>query len=118
MTTSFTIVLVEPDEKIREEVREILRQDGYRVWAFARADSAAQAIAESDTEPSLALLSSGEDPGIDRLLEVLTRNASRCQRVWISPPGGDEVDKLAVSRRPRGPASRRSRPATGPRTPR
>jgi len=106
MTTSFTIVLVEPDEKIREEVREILRQDGYRVWAFARADSAAQAIAESDTEPSLALLSSGEDPGIDRLLEVLTRNASRCQRVWISPPGGDEVDKLAVSRRPRGLLSR------------
>jgi two-component system, NtrC family, response regulator AtoC len=103
---SFTIVLVEPEEKLREEVRELLRQDGYRVWTFARADHAAQAIAESDTEPALALLSAGEDPGVDRLLEVLNRNSSRCQRVWISPAGRDEVNKLAVERRPRGLLSR------------
>src|SRR6185436_5774113 len=106
MTTSFKIVLVEPEEKLREEVREVLRQDGYRVWAFARADHAAQAIAEGDTEPSLAILSGGEDPGVDRLLEVLTLKGSRCQRVWIAPAGRDQVDKLAVERRPRGLLSR------------
>ena len=103
---SYTILLVEPEEKLREEVREALRQDGYRVWAFGRADHAAKAIAESDTDPALALLSAGEDPGVDRLLEALKQRASRCQRVWIAPPGGSEVDKLAVERRPRGILSR------------
>ena len=47
---AFTIVLVEPEEKLREEVREILRQDGYRVWAFGRADYAAQAGARAKSE--------------------------------------------------------------------
>jgi two-component system, NtrC family, response regulator AtoC len=107
---SFTIVLVEPEEKLREEVREVLRQDGYRVWAFARADHAAQAIGESDTKPSLAILSAGDDPGVDRLLETLKQSASDCQRVWIAPSGGDLVDKLAAERRPRGLLSRTDLP--------
>jgi len=68
---SLTILLVEPEEKLRERVRETLRQDGYRVWAFARADGATEAVTQNDVEPSLALLTAGDDPGIDRLIEVL-----------------------------------------------
>jgi two-component system response regulator AtoC len=103
---SLTILLVEPEEKLRERVREALRQDGYRVWAFARADGATEAVSASDVEPSLALLTAGDDPGIDGLLEELKKCENRCQRVWIAPPGRDEVDRLAASRRPRGLLSR------------
>jgi DNA-binding NtrC family response regulator len=103
---SLTILLVEPEEKLRERVREALRQEGYRVWAFARAEGACAALTESDVEPSLALLTAGDDPGIDKLLEALQGCENRCQKVWIAPPGRDEVDRLAASRRPRGLLSR------------
>ena len=106
MSDTFTILLVEPEEKLREDVRESLRQDGHRVWAFARAEHAAQTLREGQTEPSLALLTAGDDPGMDHLLEVLKNCATRCQRVWITPPGGGEVDRLAAARRPRGLLSR------------
>jgi len=80
-------------------VREALREDGYRVWAFAKAENAAQTLEEGQTEPSLALLTAGDDPGMDHLLEVLKARVERCQRVWITPPGGAEVDRLAAARR-------------------
>ena len=99
---ALTILLVEPGEELRERVREILRKDGHRVWAFSTADSAAETLSESKVEPSLAMLTADDDPGMDHLLDVLKACSSQCQRVWISPPGGDEVDRLAASRRPRG----------------
>ncbi len=103
---SLTILLVEPEEGIRERVRETLREEGHRVWAFGRADSAADTLDQSDVRPTLALLTSGDDPGMDRLLDALKACDTRCQRVWIAPPGETEVDRLAVARRPRGLLSR------------
>ena len=46
-----TILLVEPEELLRERVREALRKEGHRVWAFSKAESAAETLAESDVEP-------------------------------------------------------------------
>jgi len=103
---SLTILLVEPEESLRETVREGLRADGHRVWAFARAGGAAQAVARGETEPALALLTSGDDADMDTLLAELSACATRCQRVWIAPEGREEVDRLAVARRPRGLLSR------------
>ena len=103
---SLTILLVEPEESLREKVREALREEGHRVWAFSGAESAAETLGASEVEPSLALLTSGDDPGMDHLLEVLKNCSTRCQRVWIAPPGEAEVDKLVVSRQPRGLLSR------------
>ena len=99
---ALTILLVEPGEELREQVREVLRKDGHRVWAFSSAESAAATLAESKVEPALAMLTADDDPGMDHLLEVLKTCSTRCQRVWIAPPGGDEIDRLAASRRPRG----------------
>jgi DNA-binding NtrC family response regulator len=101
-----TILLVEPEESLRERVREALRQEGHRVWAFSTAESAAETLAESNVEPSLAMLTSGDDPGMDHLVETLKSCSTRCQRVWIGPPGDEDVDRLVVSRRPRGLLSR------------
>jgi len=103
---SLVILLVEPEEALREAVRENLREDGHRVWAFARAGGAAEALSRGDAEPALALLTSGEDPDMDALLAQISACATRCQRVWIAPEGRDEVDRLAVARRPRGLLSR------------
>lgn len=103
---SLTIMLVEPEENLRERVRESLRKDGHRVWAFAGAESAARALGETEVEPSLALLTAGDDAGMEHLLDVLKKCSNRCQRVWIAPPGGEEVDRLAIARKPRGLLSR------------
>jgi DNA-binding NtrC family response regulator len=103
---ALTILLVEPGEALRERVRESLRREGHRIWAFAAADSAVRALDGSGVEPALALLTAGDDPGMDRLIDALKDCSNRCQRVWIAPPGHDEVDRLAASRRPRGLLSR------------
>lgn len=99
---ALTILLVEPDEPLRERVRETLREEGHRVWAFSRAEGAVRTLETSHDQPTLALLTAGEDPGMDLLLDLLKGNAARCQRVWIAAPGDNEVDRIAVSRRPRG----------------
>jgi DNA-binding NtrC family response regulator len=103
---ALTILVVEPGEALRERVRESLRQEGHRIWAFATAESAVEALDGSSVEPALALLTAADDPGMDRLLDALKACSNRCQRVWIAPPGHEEVDRLAAARRPRGLLSR------------
>jgi len=99
---SLTILLVEPDEPLRERVRETLREEGHRVWAFSRAEGATRTLETSHEQPTLALLTAGDDPGMDLLLDHLKGNSARCQRVWIAPAGDTEVDRIATARRPRG----------------
>ncbi len=97
-----TIMLVEPEQGLRERVRAALGRSGHHVLAFARADGAGDVLGESSADPSLALLSAGPDPGMDRLVQTLRRLCPRCQTVWIAPEGESEVDRLAASHRPRG----------------
>jgi len=94
-----TILLVEPDNGLRESVRLALREDGHRVWAFG---TAASALASMTDLPDLSLLSAGDDPRIDALLQWLREPGSRSQVVWIAPPGDREVERLARRRHPRG----------------
>ena len=101
-----TVLLVEPQEDLRERVQAALRGDGHRVLAFPRAESAVHALSESTLRPALALITAGPDPGVDGLLNLLGDLSATCQKVWIAPPGKSEVDRLAASRRPRGLLSR------------
>jgi two-component system response regulator AtoC len=103
-----TILLVEPEQGLRERVRAALGKEGHHVLAFARAEGAVDLLGETSGDPSLALLSAGPDPGMDRLVESLRRMSPRCQTVWIAPEGESEVDRLAASHRPRGLLARSS----------
>jgi DNA-binding NtrC family response regulator len=100
---ALTILIVEPEEPLRESVRESLRSEGHRVWAFASADNAVDALdASTSGKPQLAFLTAGEDTGMERLINHLRTGEGRCQQVWIAPAGDSEVDRLAVQRKPRG----------------
>ncbi len=99
---SLTILLVEPDQPLRERVRSALTRTGHRVLAFARADGASSLAAGDAVEPDLALLTAGADPGMERLAATLRRRSPRCQQVWIAPEDEEEVERLVAARRPRG----------------
>ncbi len=101
-----TILLVEPEQDLRERVRLALHREGHRVLAFARAEGAIQALTGGGLEPALALITSGPDPSVDPLVDVLGSLSATCQKVWIAPAGEAEVDRLVASRKPRGLLSR------------
>jgi DNA-binding NtrC family response regulator len=103
---SIVILVVEPEETLRLRVQNALREAGHRVWAFSRAQGAVEALEREEADPDLALLTAAEDPDMDRLIASLQNLDTRCQRVWIAPPGEEEVDRLAAARRPRGLLSR------------
>ncbi len=103
---TLTVLVVEPEEKLRASLRTVLKEEGHRVWAFAAARGATEALTESDEEPELAFLSAGTDGGMDALLARLRTVSARCQRIWIAPPESAAVDQLAATLRPRGLLSR------------
>ena len=101
-----TILLVEPEQELRERVRLALNGEGHRVLAFARAEGAIDSLRKGGLEPALALLTAGPDPSVEVLVEALGSLSATCQKVWIAPAGESEVDRLVATRRPRGLLSR------------
>ncbi len=98
---ALTVLLVEPEEALRERVRLALQREGHRVLAFSRAEGAAESV-QAGADPELALLTGAADQGMDRLVAALDAAPSRAQKVWIAPAEESELDRLASSRRPRG----------------
>jgi DNA-binding NtrC family response regulator len=102
---AMTILLVEPEGALREEVCAVLRGEGHRLWAFGNAGGAMESL--NGDLPQLALLGAGPDPHMDRLLERLRQDGGRTQVVWVAAPGLDEVERLAEERHPRGLLARK-----------
>ncbi len=96
-----TILVVEPEEALRERVRAALQKEGHRVLAFGRAEGALAVLTEA-ASPALALLTAGADPDMEALLAALAASSTQCQKVWIAPPGDEGMDRLAATRQPRG----------------
>lgn len=96
-----TILVVEPEEALRERVRLALQREGHRVLAFSRAEGAAESV-RAGADPALALLTGAPDPGMDRLVSALDEAPSRAQKIWIAPAEESEIDQLAAARHPRG----------------
>jgi two-component system response regulator AtoC len=102
-----TILVVEPEEALRERVRLALQHEGHRVLAFSRAEGAAESV-RAGADPALALLTGAPDPGMDRLVAALDEAPSRAQKVWVAPAEQSEIDQLAAARHPRGLLARAS----------
>jgi len=97
---ALTILLVEPDHALREEVRRELSGSGHRLFAFSSAAGACEALGE--TRPDLALLCAGDDPALDTLVGRLQSLSPKPQTVWIASSAGGEVEELVARRLPRG----------------
>jgi len=95
-----TILIVEPEEALRETVRAALKEAGHHLWAFGTAARALEGMDEQAAD--LALLPADEDAAVEPLVDHLRRAGPRCQLVWIAPPGGSEVERLVAARHPRG----------------